>query len=429
MADCSVCCEKFNKSTHLKVSCNYCDYETCRSCIQRYLLDITNDPHCMQCKNVWNREFIDSACTKSFRNKELKNHRENILFERQKCLLPDTQIFVTRVKQTRQLAKFIEDANIEIDTIRRKIASYQNQMYTLSQTPNPNETATERKKFVRKCPVSACRGFLSTQWKCEICENKICPECNEVKNEDHECDPNNVETVKLLKKDTKPCPKCGTMIFKISGCAQMWCPDCHTAFNWNTMQIETGVIHNPHYYEFQRIGGGGRNHGDIPCGGLPNIQELCRALGVSSSQHHYRLKSVLPEKDVIFVDIHQLIAHIQYEELQYRYAEPREPDYREVRVKYLMNEMSEDAVKHVLQRDEKAHSKIRDIFNILTMFVNTASDILRQFILDKSKKDEYINIFGNLREYTNGTLQTISKRYNCVTPTISEKWGIQRLKA
>ena len=427
MVDCSVCCEKFNKSNHLKVSCNYCDYESCRSCIQRYLLDSTNDPHCMQCKNLWNREFIDSACTKSFRNKELKNHRENILFERQKCFLPETQILVIRVKKARQLTKAIEDANDEMDVIKRKIAGYHHQIYNLSQNQTTNDT-TERKKFVRKCPVSECRGFLSTQWKCEICDNKICPECNEIKNEDHECDPNNVETVKLLKKDTKPCPKCGTMIFKISGCAQMWCPDCHTAFNWNTMQIETGVIHNPHYYEFQRMGGGGRNHGDIPCGGLPSIEELCRTLKVNPYTPTHRLKFVVDERDIIFLDIHRLIVHIQFDELTYRYAEPREPDYRDLRIKYLMNEMSEDHIKNILQKDEKAHCKTRDIFNILTMFTNTASDVLRQFVIESSKKDEIINIFHNLREYTNKTLRIISKRYTCVTPHISETWNILRLK-
>ena len=56
--------------------------------------------------------------------------------------------------------------------------------------------------------------------------------------------------MEFLNKDTKPCPHCGTMIFKISGCSQIFCVDCHTAWDWNTSKIITGVIHNPHYYEF-----------------------------------------------------------------------------------------------------------------------------------------------------------------------------------
>jgi hypothetical protein len=102
--------------------------------------------------------------------------------------------------------------------------------------------SVERKQFIRKCPVTDCRGFLSTRWKCDVCENYICIDCNEIKKgDDHVCDPNAVETMKLLKSDTKPCVKCGAMIFKISGCSQMWCPDCHTAFDWNTGKIVSGA--------------------------------------------------------------------------------------------------------------------------------------------------------------------------------------------
>jgi len=53
----------------------------------------------MQCKNAWNREFIDQACTKTFRNNELKKHRENILFEREKCLLPEAQQELVRRRE------------------------------------------------------------------------------------------------------------------------------------------------------------------------------------------------------------------------------------------------------------------------------------------------------------------------------------------
>ena len=83
MNDCDVCCEKLNKINHKKVECPFCDLTCCRSCSQRYILSTFEDPHCMGCKTLWNREFIDSFCTKYFRNTELKRHRENVLFEPQ----------------------------------------------------------------------------------------------------------------------------------------------------------------------------------------------------------------------------------------------------------------------------------------------------------------------------------------------------------
>jgi hypothetical protein len=65
----------------------------------------------------------------------------------------------------------------------------------------------------------------------------------------HKCNPDDVATAKYLATTTKPCPRCHTSIQRESGCAQMLCIKCHTVFNWNTLKEETGVIHNPHFYQ------------------------------------------------------------------------------------------------------------------------------------------------------------------------------------
>ena len=99
--ECQICCEKFNKSTHYKVTCNYCEYSNCRSCFQKYLVDTTLDPHCMNCKKFFQHEFLSDNCTCLFINKTLKQHRENVLFEREKALLPSTQNDVLFEKEKR----------------------------------------------------------------------------------------------------------------------------------------------------------------------------------------------------------------------------------------------------------------------------------------------------------------------------------------
>lgn len=417
--DCTICCERFNLTCHKKIACNYCELECCRKCIQQYLIDITTDAHCMQCKNIWNREFIDSACTKNFRNKDLKKHRENILFEREKCFLPDAQVIVA---QRKERIRLIEENNIKIREFMIEIHKLENANNIIRQGTDV-VNVTERRKFIRKCPVPECRGFLSTQWKCELCENHICHDCNEIKGDPHTCEPGAVETMKMLKKDTKACPNCGTMIFKISGCAQMWCPDCHTAFNWNTMQIEKGIIHNPHFYEFQRLGGAiaPRNHGDIPCGGLPDLAELYIRCNLST-RHYYNV--TIPTKYKIIFDFHRVIQHINQVEIRHVGIE----NFLELRINYLTNLYTEDEYKFILQKNEKAREKRRDIVNILNMFTQTGSDLLRQFVnntIDLHQQD----VINNLRDYTNETLCVISKRYTCVVPQMHvDSWEIVKLK-
>ena len=79
MSTCTVCCDKYNKTCRKKVTCPYCEYDACKTCIQTYLLSTTEEPHCMKCKHEHDREFIDSFCTKRFRNVEYRKHREQIL--------------------------------------------------------------------------------------------------------------------------------------------------------------------------------------------------------------------------------------------------------------------------------------------------------------------------------------------------------------
>lgn len=58
-------------------------------------------------------------------------------------------------------------------------------------------------------------------------------------------------TVQSLQENTKPCPKCFTPIYKMEGCNQMWCTQCHIAFHWVSGEIIT-KFHNPHFIEFRR---------------------------------------------------------------------------------------------------------------------------------------------------------------------------------
>ena len=254
------------------------------------------------------------------------------------------------------------------------------------------------KKFIRKCPTEDCKGFMNEDWFCGLCDRHFCEKCNEEVCEGHECDPDAVKTMELLKKDTKPCPKCGTMIQKLSGCAQMWCPDCHTAFDWRTGQVETGRIHNPHYMEFKRGRITGREHADIPCGGVPTFRELRE---IQAPDDILRFANVLGHLD---------------RDLIYRYGDMYDGDNRYLRVAYMLNELEEFAFKKELQRRDKQRERHQDITNILRMVIDTGGDLLRQYVLEPDRIEEIIDIGTKLFEYANGVMGTIRKRYNCVVP-------------
>lgn len=266
--ECPICCEKYNKTTRKQIAC-ICEKHCCRGCMKKYIETKTEDVHCMFCKVKWNRDFLHDNFDKNYIQNDYKVYRENILFEKEMGMLPATQPFVEKELKIEELAHEANIINVEREALNRKYYAKIREIELLK-----NTRSVERKRYVHKCPSNNCHGFLSTQLKCELCNIWVCSECREIKgtNRDdaHTCNPEILETIKLLNNDSKPCPTCSSIIYKIEGCNQMFCTECHVAFDWTTLRIQTGLIHNPHYFEWQRRVNNNefieRNPNDILCG-------------------------------------------------------------------------------------------------------------------------------------------------------------------
>ena len=80
---------------------------------------------------------------------------------------------------------------------------------------------TEKKKFIRACPDNGCNGFLSSQWKCGVCDIYVCKDCFEIigkdKQAEHICDENTRKTAELMRKETKNCTKKEDILKKNAG--------------------------------------------------------------------------------------------------------------------------------------------------------------------------------------------------------------------
>lgn len=491
--DCAVCCEPFNNSTRKLVDCRSCSYKACTSCVETYILGSLLNAHCMSCKIGITRETLCDKFTSKFVNQTYKKHREVVLLEREKSLMPATQPYVEMLIKVNGLLKerHILDAVVKKLTIKRD-----DEMVTLKSAMNSGHPVEdimaikesikginidistntweidtiqfhinilmnkkgkdtgERREFIRPCPATDCRGFLSTQWKCGICSVNVCKDCHEIKTGDeHTCKPENLETAKMIMKECKACPKCGVSIFKIEGCDQMWCTQCRVTFSWRTGRLEEGRTHNPHYYQWLREQGGNvpREIGDVPCGGIPNwtryrakFQTFMLTDANRNDRLRYRFfndneKNTVTlimgktdpdayELEKVLGVIHRFHGHVMAVELpRYRNHENIEELNRDLRAKYMMNEIDEESFKVELQRREKSFEKRQDIFMVMQTFVAVCTDMLQR-LYAASKQDEVnaiFNEFKQIRMYTNTSMLPISKRYHCVVPIINITWEFE----
>lgn len=430
---CSICADTLNKSTRQNIPCCYCDFSACRSCWKQYFLNETVTK-CMSptCAKEWTRKYVAEKMTKIFVGTELKTHREEVLFDKERALLPATQIFVEREIALEALDIVRRDAIENLNNAKREYNRIVDEQYRLRRDLNrvPSREEATRVQFVRACPDGDCRGFLSSQWKCGLCQKWSCPECHEIKGLDrdtpHTCDPGNVETAKLLEKDTKSCPTCGMGIFKIEGCDQMWCTQCHTAFSFRTGRIEQN-IHNPHYYEYLRRNGGGtapRNPLDIQCGReIDNhlVTNIIRSLRIYLKCDPNNQAIARITKD--FDEFGRQMIHIRRVVLPNYRVDPV-LNNQGLRILYMRNRLPEDEFKIKVQQADKKYQKTNETYNIFTVLVNATTDILYRFLDEIKEPEEWVYNFdklkeiNNLLEYTDECFRDLSRTYTCTKTNI-----------
>lgn len=396
--NCTICIENYNKKDRKEVSCNFCKFTACTKCICRYLLTQSNESHCMSCKHEWDIEFVYKHLTKAFINGEYKHHKQQILFEKEKSLLPSAQLELEKIELIHEKGREIEEISKYLQLKMRELADFK------------STGVVERKKFIRQCPVNDCRGFLSSNLVCGICKTKACKDCREPipQDNEHKCDPDTVESIKLLNSDSKPCPNCACSIFKISGCDQMFCVECHTAFSWKTGQIEHGIIHNPHYYAWQRENGQlERNPNDVRCGGVVQIHQVLNVVRKTALKVH-------------LLNYHRTIGHYEHvarnlSDLQYN------PQIdMDLRLKFLKKETDETGWKKTLYMRYKRRNNEYRLKQIYNTYTTVVAEILGQCSDRTISAEEALESCHNILKYCNNQLFKISKLFGTKSRVIEE---------
>ncbi len=290
-----------------EVICLHCQHSACRYCCTRYILGSSKPASCMQCMKIWGVSFLFANFTKVWiSGKEYRTHKERILLEQQRLLLPTSMAAARRAKRIadnrnhysrylitlRRLQLKLQELALEkqlqytkdnkaesIRILREQKAAEAEIKRTrglmnnidrqeASGWPDDETGANEEEgdeaeetktggKITGRCAKPDCKGYVARS-VCQLCETKACKNCgacleNDVsKSNPHECKEGDIATHQLLLEDTKYCPKCFVGIYKIDGCDQMYCTACNTFFSWRTGLVLKGEYHNPHFYELRQ---------------------------------------------------------------------------------------------------------------------------------------------------------------------------------
>ena len=478
---CPVCSDHYTAVIRKKITCTFCHAGACSKCIEHYLLTRHEDAHCLHCRVNYNDASLLDICTRTYLSQTYFKHRQEVLINRERANLPLLQDAAMREKKQRDKQAHINAIQMEItahkrdrqeilkqynkayveyyhtgrtnnalmtemtqclDTsneIRQLIREKQDLVYAIRWPDRVDEheekkEEEEKKKFIRRCTRDGCQGFLSTAWKCGICEWFSCSKCFQVKGNTHdvphECKKEDVDTAELIKKDCKPCPKCGEFIEKSSGCDQMYCISCQTPWSWNTGKIVTsGPIHNPHYYEWLKRTGGAvpRNPADVPCGGFPGGWELVT------------FPRVKRDVSALFHEFHRICMELQeISTRQYR-SHMDQAATNSININFLLGLHDEKKWGRLLAVQEKKRKRDAEIQEVLGAFRMVAVELINRVqnyqdgrirgftFLPVSVAEAYLaDLNVQIRELVRmiaDALRKISVAYSYAVPYINTTYG------
>jgi hypothetical protein len=430
---------------------------------------------------------------KCFVNGDYKNHKKKLLLESEKARLPETMRIAEMHREADEIEekKKKEQKNLQLflDAVQHKrgiIRHYENQIYYLRRgrrPPNRNLQAAEEEEensekessneFIMGCTNENCRGFLSTAYKCGLCETHTCPKCLENtgttaanKTPTHVCKPENIASAKEIKKTTKACPSCATRVFKIEGCDQMWCTQCKTTFSWTTGQIEKGAIHNPHYYQWLRTQNDQnmqREPGDVVCGGVPAYNQVNRSTLRLLSNIRKRFKEDDNNDETIYLNInktksphmvskttvdilgsyisqiHRTAQHVTHVNL----ADTRQQirtltNHQKERIDYLLDKTTEDQFRDTIYKKYIRRVRLTETIHLDELFSTISIDFLNGLIQMLEFHDNEVRFINELRtkcrdfmrftNYYNLEMQKIGARHNITINQITSHGTIRGMK-
>jgi hypothetical protein len=441
---CDICCDKFTSKLRHPIQCDYanCKAITCLKCFKQYLIMENSEQECMSCKQPISTEFIFMHTPKVFRDEYVKKvvegdivkerslliatrerldalHRNKILRSRISAL----SAHLKRYPDDEEMFALMEENKKEVDMIKNDILK--------KSDDEINSTST-----VFLCPMSTCAYGLVKKGRCGDCKKMICVKCREERLNDHECKQEHLDTIKMIKRDTKPCPKCSVAIYKIDGCDQMFCTKCKTAFSWRTLTIQRGLIHNPHYHEYMaQVNTGVMNiaiRDNDPCGNelaktlreMPKKEEYIAATkhkpetrAINSNNF---LERVLNEINAIL----PVLAHNVHDDETLRQIKQK---LRENYITQKKNNVERAEVNwnNQLRLAYKQREMKKDLIKIIEVFDRGIKD----FLIMGHANNDYITMFDNIInfiEYFITQLKENEKRHNLTNKTtISIEHGIQ----
>lgn len=342
--ECTICDNKYTQVLRKKVTCESCKYTFCRKCLYNYIQNLKKDIDCPSCHVILKYAFILENSTYGFIHHIYSQNRKDILFDRAK----------------RDLQRVLPAATI----------IYNNRCAIVGKNI-VKEPRLILDIYLMHCPRDSCVGWISKETKvCNTCQCRMCEDCEKITNliggytqystptlrgERHKCNQEDVTNLTILRKISKRCPTCLTLIIKTEGCLDIWCSVCHTFFDFATGN-RTSPKHNPDHQDYIK-----QQLNDIPdiVFGWTNILYYIQPSSSLLIRNLYETYKDLSKK--INLELHS-----------------NKVTSDKIKIDYILRDIDEDTLKNRLFDQENRFERFKIYRSIVIKYLKSIENIFHQ---------------------------------------------------
>lgn len=230
--ECTICCKDAKESIRFrKIQCTSCEYVVCSTCQKTY-----GKLECMNCHVVFRNAYAIETLGMIFVTKTVKQNKLS-------------ELMMTQQEELKTIGPIVEwTKNMRVIQQNEK---YGIRVYMDDEQSKKPTRITIQTTF--PCGIHPCRGHIVVcdmdhhKGKCNVCNQFACILCRETYHGEKECNPDILESLKEIRENTRPCPKCKTYIHRTHGCNHMHCTNCNTHFNY----VTGTMIHDSTNYHYR----------------------------------------------------------------------------------------------------------------------------------------------------------------------------------
>lgn len=417
---CDICCD-----AHTHEACLRCNYRVCRACARRVA---ETEEQCPSCLLPWDVPALRARLGGLYMATTHRRHRKDRLLRREMRLFASTMPVVERERERRSLRARIADLRSAAG--EGEEAAVAQLRVALAQMEGVSPSRSRRGELHLPCAWEGCRGFVSSAGLCGACGRRTCRHCGEGVEDgrEHACGSEGIASLRSIRESCRQCPGCNIPTARQEGCAVMWCANCHSFWNWDSLRIlptaGRRAPHNPDHVQWQSQAQVSvpREVGDLPCGGLPHHGELQSVLDRILFSPFAISEEELMACLGIFHAHHALVE--AQDRVRPRFAREGGDPFLALRVEYLLGSIrSEDAFAKRVERLDWKLSFHSELSSILEAFVLACTDRLQNFVQFPLRRSVAILLeLDALRNILNAALLNAGRDFARKAPRLGEAW-------